>query len=354
MIATSEIKVSLDQAAARRALRAALEARVNGKAKPIGALGRLEQLAVQVGLVTGSLSPDLGKAAVVVFAGDHGLTAEGVTAYPSVVTREIAKLIVAGTAGINICARGAGADVIVVDAGLLEPLDPHPLLIARRIAAGTANARHSPAMSIAERDAALSAGRTIVADVAQSGARLLAFGEVGIGNTSAAALLGHALTGIPLNTLVGNGAGVPARGLDHKRQVLAETYARASITATDPAARAMIALQEFAGFEMVMMAGAFAAAAEKGCIAVVDGFIATAVASAAIALDPAVREHCVFAHCSAEAGHRALLLALDAEPLLDLGLRLGEGTGAALAIPIVRAAESMLRDMADLPGERIT
>lgn len=332
------------------ALRDQLEARVRGKAMPVGALGRLEELAIQIGLVTGSLTPDLGPARIVVFAGDHGITAEGVTAYPSVVTREIAKLILAGTAGINVCARGVNADVILVDAGLLAPLDPHPYLISCRIASGTANALAEPAMTDDQRDAALNAGREIAAALARSGARLLAFGEVGIGNTSASALLAHAVTGIALNDLIGNGAGVPPRGLEHKRRVLAETSARADIRGETPAARAAQALSAFAGFEMVMMAGAFAAAAGEGCVIIVDGFIATAVAAAACAMDPNVRAHCVFAHCSADAGHRALLKHLDARPLLDLGLRLGEGTGAALAIPLVRAAEHMLRDMADLPG----
>ncbi len=335
----------------REALRGQLEARVAGKAKPIGALGRVEALAIQIGLVTGSLTPDLGPAKIVVFAGDHGITAEGVTAYPSVVTREIAKLILAGGAGINVCARAAGADVVLVDAGLLEPLDAHPGLIARRIAGGTANARCGPAMTVAERDQALASGDAIVRDIAGGGSRLIAFGEVGIGNTSAAAMLAHAVTGLPIDGLAGNGAGVPALGLDHKRAVLRGAVARAAIPNGTPAARADAALAEFAGFEMVMMAGAYQSAARCGCIIVVDGFIATAVAAAAIARDPRVAEHCVFAHCSAEAGHRALLAHLGAEPLLTLGLRLGEGTGAALALPIVRAAELMLRDMADLPGE---
>lgn len=340
-----------DNISSRETLRRNLEARVAGKAKPIGALGRLEALAVQIGLVTGSLTPDLGPAKIIVFAGDHGITAEGVTAYPPAVTREIAKLILAGGAGINVCARAAGADVILVDAGLLEPLDPHPQLRSHRIASGTANARLMAAMSGPQRDAALAAGDAIVREVVRGGARLLAFGEVGIGNTSAAAMLAHAVTGLDLEILVGNGAGAPPLGLDHKRRVLADAVARAAIPDGTVANLATAALAEFAGFEMVMMAGAFQSAAAHGCIIVVDGFIATAAAAAAIARDPGVRDHCIFAHCSAEAGHRALLGYLGAEPLLSLGLRLGEGTGAALALPIVRAAEAMLRDMADLPGE---
>lgn len=342
---------AFDQRAPRNALRDKIEACLRGKAKPIGALGQLETVAIQIGMVTGGLKPDLGPASVIVFAGDHGLTAEGISAYPSSVTVEIAKLILAAGAGISVCARAAGAGVMLVDAGLSSPLEPHPNLISCRIAAGTGNALKIPAMTAQQCDQAFAAGRDIVHGVAGTGSKLLAFGEVGIGNTSAAALLAHAVSGIPLDTLVGLGAGAPPGGIDHKRRVLAAVWARAAINGIDSRARAIDALLQFAGFEMAMMAGAFQAAAEDDCIVVVDGFIASAVAAAAIAIDPHIKDHCIFAHCSAEAGHRALLKYLDVQPLLDLGLRLGEGTGAALALPIVRAAEGLLRDMADLPGE---
>ena len=199
--------------------------------------------------------------------------------------------------------------------------------------------------------AAFIAGQAIGDGLAKSGVGIAAFGEIGIGNTSAAALVGHTVTGIDLDTLIGPGAGVPALGLDHKRRILRETFDRAAITQTQPEARAFEALRQFAGFEMVMMAGAMMAFASSNGIVIVDGFIATAVAAAAREISPSITNALVFAHCSAEPGHRALLAHLNAEPLLDLGLRLGEGTGAALAIPLVRAAELMLRDMADLPGE---
>ena len=343
--------VALDQRVPRNAMRDKIEACLRGKAKPVGALGQLETIAIQIGMVTGSLKPDLGPASVIVFAGDHGLTAEGVTAYPSIVTGEIAKLILAGGAGINVCARAGGAGVMLVDAGLLTPLEPHENLISCRIAAGTANALLGPAMTTQQCDQAFAAGRDIVHGVAGTGSKLLAFGEVGIGNSSAAALVAHAVSGVPLDTLVGLGAGAPPGGLDHKRRVLSAAWTRAAIAGVDARARAIDALLQFAGFEMVMMAGALQAAAEDDCVIVVDGFIASAVAAAAISIDPHIKDHCIFAHCSAEAGHRALLKHMGAQPLLDLGLRLGEGTGAALVLPIVRAAEGLLRDMADLPGE---
>jgi len=337
------------EAASRASLEAQLHARIRGKAKPVGSLGRIEELALQIGMVSGTLRPDLGHAKIVVFAGDHGLTAEGVTAYPSVVTREIAKMVLAGTAGINVMARASGTDVVLVDAGMLEPLPAHDHLIERRISAGTKNSNIEPAMTPEDCAQALEAGRAIDANL--SGVGIVGYGEIGIGNTSAAALVAHVLTGIDLALLVGPGAGVPALGIDHKRKILEAVLARANIRNDDPRQRAREALRQFGGFEIAMMAGAMTAAAAARRIIVVDGFISTSAAIAAIALHPETRACCVFAHCSAEPGHKALLDHLGAKPLLALNMRLGEGTGAALAIPLVRAAELMLRDMADLPGE---
>ncbi|MET0640238.1 MAG: nicotinate-nucleotide--dimethylbenzimidazole phosphoribosyltransferase, partial [Hyphomicrobium sp.] len=183
-----------------------LRARLRGKAKPIGSLGRLEDLAVQIGLISGSLNPDLGAARIMVFAGDHGITAEGVTAYPSVVTREIAKFVLAGTAGVNVLARAACVGVELVDAGLLEPLPPHDALLDRRIAPGTKNARREPAMSVEECTASLDAGRILDARLGTENVGIVGYGEIGIGNTSSAALIAHALTGLDLKSLVGPGA----------------------------------------------------------------------------------------------------------------------------------------------------
>jgi nicotinate-nucleotide--dimethylbenzimidazole phosphoribosyltransferase len=345
------MSVTVDEIGSRTTLENELRARIRGKAKPIGSLGRLEELALQIGLVRGSLTPNLGLAKILVFAGDHGITAEGVTAYPSVVTREIAKFVLAGSAGINVLARACGIGIELVDAGLLEPLPPHDLLIDRRIGNGTKNALTEPAMTHEECTAALDAGRAIDANLDDSNIGIVGYGEIGIGNTSAAAMLAHVLTGIDLTALVGPGAGAPALGVDHKRKVLEAVLARAAIRESDPAARALEALRQVGGFEIAMMTGAMTAAAAARRVIVVDGFISTVAALAAIALKSETRECCVFAHCSAEPGHTAVLAHLQAKPLLELDMRLGEGTGAALAIPIVRAAELMLREMADLPGE---
>lgn len=332
----------------RSVLNGQLRAKIAGLAKPAGALGRLEDLAVQIGMVTGSLSPDLGGARLVIFAGDHGITAEGVAAYPSAVTAEIVKLVLAGRAGANICSAAIGLETVVVDAGMLDALAEQDGLIARRIGPGTRNARREPAMTIAEYQAAFDAGQEVIASLVRGCAGLFALGEVGIGNSGAAALLAHAATDIPLATLVGPGTGPPAKGIEHKRKVLQETYARAFEGQIDCDPRRAFA--EFAGFEMVMMAGAIAAIAAAGRIAIIDGFIGTAVAAALFAIEPDAKAACVFAHLSGEPGHKALLAAIGVTPLFDLGLRLGEGTGAVLAVPMVRAAEKMLSQMADLPG----
>jgi nicotinate-nucleotide--dimethylbenzimidazole phosphoribosyltransferase len=332
----------------RSPLESLLRRKIAGKAKPIGAMGRLEEVAVQIGLVTGQESPDLGFARVVIFAGDHGITAENISAYPSEVTREIVKLLLDGRAGANICTSAIGAEILVVDAGMLAPLDDQPGLLQRRIGAGTRNARREPAMSSAEYQAAFDAGQGVVRQLLKEGVGLFALGEIGIGNSSSAALLAHEATDIPLAMLVGPGTGAPQKGIDHKRAVLNETYARAFSGQIDCDPRR--AFCEFAGFEMVMMAGAITAIAEARKIAIIDGFIATAVAAALFAIEPHTKDCCVFAHLSGEPGHKALLAGLGVTPLLDLGLRLGEGTGAALAIPLVRAAEKMLSQLADLPG----
>jgi nicotinate-nucleotide--dimethylbenzimidazole phosphoribosyltransferase len=332
----------------RSELDAQLRAKIAGKAKPIGSLGRLEELAVQIGLVTGQLAPDLGAARLVIFAADHGLTAEGISGYPSSVTAEIVKLVLAGRAGANICTAAIGVEIVVVDAGVIAPLPEQPGLLSRRIGPGTRNARRGPAMSLDEYQTAFDAGAKVIRDLIAGGAGIFALGEIGIGNSSAAALLAHEATDIPMATLVGPGSGATAKQIEHKRKVLTETYARAFANTIDCEPRRAFA--EFAGFEMVMMAGAIAEIAEKRKIAIIDGFIATSVAAGLFAFMPRAKEVCIFAHQSAEPGHKALLAAIGAVPLFDLGLRLGEGTGAALAIPFVRAAEQMLSRLADLPS----
>ncbi len=327
-----------------RELEPRLRAAIDAKAKPQGSLGRIEVLAVHVGLITKSPRPNLGKAALLVFAGDHGIVAEGVTAYPSEVSTLIAQMVLEGKAGASIAAHAAGAEVFLIDAGLKTPPLPHRALIAKSVCRSTRNSRHEPAMQNDECLNAMRAGHDVVTHLKGDGFGVLAIGEIGIGNTSAASLVAHCVTGLPLESLVGPGAGVPQGGLSHKREVLSRAHARA------PVSDGMAAMQEFGGFEMAMMMGAMFGAANARQIVIVDGFIATAAACAAVAIEPNIRDYLLFAHLSPEAGHGALLKWLAAKPLLDLGMRLGEGTGAALAIPLVRMAEGLLTTMADLPG----
>lgn len=329
----------------QRGLELQLRAVIDAKAKPVGSLGRIEALAVHIGLVTGSLKPNLGRAALAVFAGDHGIVEEGVTAYPSEVSALIAQMVLGGKAGANIAARAAGAEVFLIDAGLKTALRPHGALLDWHIARGTRNFLHEPAMTGAQFEDALKAGAQVAASLKAKGYGILALGEIGIGNTSAGAAVAHALTGLPLEGLVGNGAGAPPLGLEHKRGVLTRAYARA------PVRGGRYALIEFGGLEMVMLAGAMLGGARNGQVLLVDGFIATAAACAAVSMQPNLRDYLLFAHRSPEAGHTLLLEWLRAEPLLDLGMRLGEGTGAALAIPLLRMAEGMLDNMAFLPGD---
>lgn len=319
-----------------------LRAQIDGKAKPPGALGRIEDLAVQLGQIAEGQPPAFDRALLLVFAGDHGLTAEGVSAYPSSVTQAMVATFLAGKASANAFARAVGAELRVVDAGVDAELPSHPNLLAKKVRRGTRNAAVEPALTADEVTQALETGARIARDAAIEGFEVLALGEMGIGNTASAALLMHRLAPAPLAECVGRGTGHDDHGLARKLAVLERAAARSD--ATEPAA----VLAEFGGLEIAMMAGAVIGAASARVPVLVDGFIASAAALAAIRLVPSVQDYCVFCHRSAEQGHARMLAALDVEPLLDLGLRLGEGTGALLALPIIRAASRLLSDVASL------
>lgn len=322
-----------------RALESGLRAAVDGKAKPLGALGRVEDLAVRLGLIGGGEAPATGEALLLVFAGDHGLNRSGVSAYPSEVTTAMVATFLAGKASANAFAKAAGARVKVVDAGVASDLPAHPSLIDAKVRHGTRNAAEEAALTDEEVAIALANGARIAASETFD---ILVLGEMGIGNTASAALVMHRLAPAALADCIGVGAGHDEAGMARKRAVLEQAAARSD--ASEP----MDVLREFGGLEIVTMAGAILGAAAARKPVLVDGFICTAAALAAIRLDRAAADYCVFAHCSAERGHRLLLEALDAQPLLDLGLRLGEGTGALLAVPVVRAAAGLLEEVASL------
>lgn len=319
-----------------------LRAQIDGKAKPPGALGRVEALAVSLGLIAEGQPPAFDRALLLVFAGDHGLTAEGVSAYPSSVTQAMVATFLAGKASANAFARAVGAQLRVVDAGVDADLPTHPNLLAEKVRRGTRNAAVEPALTAEEVALALEAGARIARDAVAEGFEILALGEMGIGNTASAALLMHRLAPAPLVECVGRGTGHDDAGLARKLAVLERAAARSDATAP------LDVLAQFGGLEIVMMAGAVIGAASVRVPVLVDGFIASAAALAAIRLVPAAKDYCVFCHRSAEQGHRRMLAALEVEPLLDLDLRLGEGTGALLALPIVRAASRLLSDVASL------
>ena len=315
---------------------------VDGKAKPPGALGRIEDLAVRLGLIQGRADPRVDKAAVLVFAGDHGLNEEGVSAYPSAVTTAMVGLFLSGRASVNAFAAAVGAEVRVVDVGVAAELPAHPSLTAAKVRAGTRNAAREPAMTHEECAAALQVGFDAAQASVRGGADVVALGEMGIGNTASASLVLHRLAPAPLADCIGAGAGHDAAGLARKSAVLARAAARSD--ATEP----FEVLRQFGGYEIAAIAGAALGAAALRTPVLVDGFIVGAGVLAAVRLQPSLADFCIFAHRSAERGHGVMLEAIGAEPLLDLGLRLGEGTGAVLAIPLLRAAARLAADVADL------
>jgi len=330
---------------------AALQQRIDTKTKPLGALGRLEALARQIGLIQQTLSPALREPHMLVFAGDHGAARAGVSAYPQDVTWQMVENFLAGGAAINVFARQMGMGLTVVDAGVAHDFGTRPGLVSAKVAPGTANYLEEPAMSAAQRDAALTRGRELAQNLAANGCTVVGFGEMGIGNTAAASLITHVLTGASLEDCVGRGTGLDDAGLARKRDLLAQAVARAALPAdADP----MNVLAEFGGFEIVMMAGAMLGAAERGMTLLIDGFIVTSALLAASRIAPAIREYCIFCHRSAEPGHLAQLAELQADPLIDLGLRLGEGTGAALAWPLVSASVAFLNEMASFASAGVS
>ncbi len=325
-----------------RSLQPALRLLIDGKAKPFGALGRIEDLSVQLGLIAGAPSPRMGAALLLVFAGDHGLNQDNVSSYPSEVTQAMVATFLAGRATANAFAGAVGAQVKVVDAGVDAELAAHPDLIAAKVRRGTRNAAWEPALTPAEVDEALTTGARIAGEALAKDFDILLLGEMGIGNTASAALLMHRLAPAALADCVGAGAGHDAEGLAHKHEVLRQAAARS--LAHEP----LEVLAQFGGLEIAMMAGAVLGAAAARRPVLVDGFISTAAALVAIRLQPAAFDYCIFSHRSAERGHRLMLEALGADPLLDLSMRLGEGAGALLALPLVRSAAALLTEVASL------
>lgn len=324
------------------ALDDALQMAIDQKTKPLGALGRLEALALQIGRVQQTTRPRFAKPHIVVFAGDHGAAKAGISAYPQEVTWQMVENFLAGGAAINVFARVNGLELVVVDAGVAHDFGPRQGLIDAKVAPGTQSYLTGPAMTPAQCETALANGARVVAELAGRGCNVVGFGEMGIGNTASASLITHCLTGAPLAECVGRGTGLDDAGLARKRALLQQALDAWPERTGDPLA----VLARFGGFEIAAMCGAMLAAAEKKMLVLVDGFIAGAAALVAARRAPAFLDYAVFSHRSQEPGHRLQLAALGARPLLDLDLRLGEGTGCALAWPLVQCACAMLTEMA--------
>ena len=321
--------------------KAQVQQAIDIKTKPPGSLGRIERLALQMAVAQGTLEPKADPACLLLFAGDHGLVEAGVSAWPSEVTAQMVLNFLSGGAAANVFARSNGIDIQVVDAGVVGELPDHPELIRANIRKGTRNALNEDALTLEEVAAALSFGAKLATEKVTSGCKVIALGEMGIGNTSSASLITHALEEIDLETLTGPGAGLDGEGVSRKLEVLKQTAARrpAPLSPKD-------ALSAFGGLEICMMAGALIGAAQANAIVLVDGFIASSAALAALRMEPELKGNVVFAHKSKEPGHKSMLEAMDAEPLIDLDLRLGEGSGALLAFPLLRNACAMLNEMA--------
>ena len=329
-------------------LRRSVRARLDRLTKPQGSLGRLEDLVVELCVIQGDLRPKVSQAELLLFAADHGISDEGVSAFPRVVTAQMVVNFLRGGAAASVLSRLHGCGLRVIDVGVDADLDPHPLLQQSKIARGTANMLHADAMSTAQLQQALQIGRDTATEAIDRGNRVLLFGEMGIGNTSASSLLLAGFSGSSLAECVGPGTGLDTAGVARKLAILEQVRGRsaASPLPSDPVAAAHAMLQRWGGFEIAALVGAIGATVAARAVPLIDGFSVSVAALIADRLAPGVLRRCVFSHCSAEPAHAHLLRRIGVEPLLSLGLRLGEGSGALLALPLLRSSVAFYEQMA--------
>ncbi|MDY7579554.1 nicotinate-nucleotide--dimethylbenzimidazole phosphoribosyltransferase [Herbaspirillum sp. RTI4] len=328
------------------ALATSLHLAIDNKTKPRGSLGLLEGLAARIGLIQKSCAPQLIEPVILIFAGDHGVTAENISAFPQSVTWQMMENFLQGGAAINVFARQNGCALKIIDAGVNHEFGTRPGLVDRKVAPGTRNFVREPAMSAAECELALQHGASLVDEL---NGNVVGFGEMGIGNTTSAAALMHVLTGLAAAQCVGTGTGLDADGVQRKQQAI-EAAHRLHAEVTEPLA----VLATYGGFEIAMMVGAMLRAAERRMVLLIDGFIVSAALLVAARMQPAILDYCVFSHCSQEQGHRLLLEYLHARPLLHLDLRLGEGSGCALAMPLLHSAVNFLTQMATFSSAQVS
>lgn len=328
-----------------------LQEKIDNLNKPKGSLGRLESLALQIGLIQQSLTPQLNHPCHILFGADHGIEREGVSVSPREVTWQQMANFGRGGGGINMFCRQHGFKLRVVDVGVDHDFTPadHPNIINRKIAYGTQNFLHSPAMSEEEYERAMKIGAEMVDECHKEGCNVICFGEMGIGNTSPSSIWMHLLADIPLAQCVGAGSGLNSAGQNRKLDILTQAVDNYKSKYSD-----ISPLRYFGGFEMIAAMGGMLRAAEHRMIILVDGFIMTACMLGASKLKPEILPYAVFGHCGDESGHRLMLNAMNAQPLLSLGLRLGEGTGAICAYPILQSAVNMINEMDNFDHAQIT
>ncbi len=332
-----------------KALEADLQHKIDFKTKPLGALGQLEKLALKIGLIQNSLFPKLKNPHIVVFAADHGIAKEGVSAYPQEVTFQMVMNFVGGGAAINVFCKQNNIDIKVVDAGVNFKFPPGINIINSKIGMGTKSFLQEPAMTLEEANKAINSGANIVNEIHKSGSNVIGFGEMGIGNTSSASVLMSMLCNIPIEECVGKGTGLDEKGLKQKIEILS-----ASIKKHGKPATALQALATYGGFEIAHICGAMLQAAENKMLILVDGFISTSAFLVAYNINPNIMDYAVFCHQSDENGHAKMLKHLNVSSLLNLNMRLGEGTGAAIAYPIIKAAVSFLNEMASFESAGVS
>jgi nicotinate-nucleotide--dimethylbenzimidazole phosphoribosyltransferase len=332
-------------------LRHEIQAKIDNLNKPKGSLGRLEELAMQMCLIQQTLSPVLTHPCHLLLGGDHGIEREGVSVSPREVTWQQMINFTRGGGGVNMFCRQHGFKLRIVDVGVDYDLSKVPGIINRKIARGTKNFLYEPAMTKEEYNQAIQVGVDLVDDCIAEGCNILSIGEMGIGNTSPSSIWMHLFGDIPLNECIGAGAGLDNPGIQHKREVLEKAVSKWKASSPQDIESS---LRYFGGFEMIAALGAMLRAAERHLIILIDGFIMTACALAAIQLYPASQDYMIFTHCGDESGHRMMLDIVKAKPLLNLGLRLGEGTGALCAYPIVNSAVRMINEMNNFKDAEIT
>lgn len=330
-----------------RGIEAEIQHVIDFKTKPLGALGVLERVAKQICLIQQTTRPQLQNPQILLFAGDHGITEEGVSPFPQAVTQQMTRNFLAGGAGVNVFCRQHDIDIEVIDAGINGEMADAGLINAK-IANGTKNFAKEAAMTALQCEQAIARGALFVRAASESRCNVIGFGEMGIGNTSSASAIFASLSGIPVADCIGRGTGLNDEGLKHKQKVLEAALAKHGTLAD-----AFEVLRTFGGLEIAMMVGAILAGCEQKMVVLIDGFIASAAACIAFALEPPARDYCVFTHLSNESGHRLMLDYLGVEPIVSMGLRLGEGSGVAVTYPLVQSAVNFVNEMASFDDAAI-